>query len=124
VVLILAGILGGVGLMIYCAPTAGVTRENYAKIQPGMTEEEVREILGGGRPQPPWEAAQILVGVAFTADGVEGKGVLIFGSGDDWIPTDPAMWIDNVERTWRVESKEMVVVERTWKARLTDWLPW
>jgi hypothetical protein len=104
VVLILAVTLGGVGVMFLCAPSAGVTKENYAKIHEGMTREEAEEILGvafWGRENafyfdgrlPPWASEQIFIGVTFTEDN-------------------------------RVEKKEMHVSERTWKARLTEWLPW
>jgi hypothetical protein len=109
VVLILTGILGGVGLMIFCAPSRGVTRKNFDRIQPEMTEEEVREILGAGHclyvgmggeiitlyfdhRLPPWEPEEVRIIVTFTAKGVE--------------------------------AKQIDAVERTWKARLTEWLPW
>jgi hypothetical protein len=107
VVLILAGTLGGLGLLILRTPPPKVSRENFAKIYEGMTFEEVEEILGAslfsiglyhteaiysGQRPPPWEPEQIDILVSFE-DG-------------------------------RVESTEIVVVERTWKARLTEWLPW
>jgi hypothetical protein len=107
VVLILAGTLGGVGLMIYRTPTARITRKNFDRIQKGMTTEEVWEILADpavpvsrnpievlftDRRLPPWESERIFILVTFTAG--------------------------------RVEKKEMRVSERTWKDRLARWLPW
>jgi hypothetical protein len=109
-VLILAGTLGGVGLMIFCAPTAGVTRRNFDRIQDGMTKQEVQAILGVeplwgfgslrafrevaylDRQLPPWESGKPCIVVSFW-DG-------------------------------RVDGKRMLTYPRTWKERLTEWLPW
>jgi hypothetical protein len=110
-VLILAGTLGGVGLMILRTPPPKVSKENFAKIYEGMTMEEVEQILGAtffriggvrtshaiysGQRLPPWEPEQITIVVTY----------------HPYYPN-------------RVTGKTIDVSERTWKARLTEWLPW
>jgi hypothetical protein len=109
--LALVGVIGVIGLTVTYLPTPKVTRCNCEKIREGMTEEEVDAILGdvrwgftrGNRVSPVWCYCEAGRQPPWESHRI--YAVISFENG-------------------KVEKIDVRDEKRTWKERLTEWLPW
>jgi len=130
---VLAVLLLGFGVAVYLWPRDRITFESWKKIQIGMTEQEVEELLGGPGING-WEAVvarvhqwEQHVGIPYVLNGN-----VFFQEGARVISDSAKYWVDRRGIIGVKFDADRLVIGKTFREagepnfidRLRDWLGW
>jgi hypothetical protein len=119
VILALASSLGITGWTILREPMPKVTKRNCERIREGMTKQEVVAILGyADNGFFPFGFTSVGTGEAQSFEDYRNTGRL-----PPWEADRVGLTV-YYTRDHRVAETDLWIRKRTWKDRLTQWLPW